>query len=104
MNIIVKGTQKQRNRIVDAGGIPPLIQCLESSTDSIVIAAIQALAKFATGRPNYIRAVLTYNTTPRFIELLDSNHDICVETSLKLLVTAAKSPVIEMCDKSLSLD
>jgi hypothetical protein len=37
MNIILKGTPKQRSRIVGAGGIPPLIQCLESSKDYVVI-------------------------------------------------------------------
>ena len=102
MNIIVKGTPKQRNRIVGTGGITPLIQCLESSKDSVVIAAVQSLAKLVISGPNHIRKrVVTNETVPRFVQLLDSKHDICVESSLSLLVTAAKSHVIGMSDKAL---
>jgi len=102
MNIIIKGTPKQRNRIVDAGGIPPLIQCLESSNDSVVIAAVQSLAKIVISGPNHIRKrVVTNETVPRFIQLLGSKHDKCVESSLSLLVTAAKSHVVGVCGKCL---
>jgi hypothetical protein len=102
MNIIVKGTEEQRNRIVGAGVIQRLINCLESSKDSVVIAAIQAVAKLATGSSKKHHCmVITNETIPRFIELLDSNHDVCIESSLSLLVTAAKSHGIGMCDKSL---
>jgi hypothetical protein len=101
MNIIVKGTPEQEQVVVNEGGIPPLIQCLESSKISVVIAALQALVRLATGRSKKHREkVITTKTIPRFIELLDSDHDKCVESSLSLLVTAAKSHVIGMCDKS----
>jgi hypothetical protein len=102
MNIIVKGTEEQRNRIADSGVIRLLINCLESLKGSIVIAAMQALVKLATGRSkNHRCMVITNETIPRFIELLDSDHDICVESSLNLLVAAAKTHVIGVCDKSL---
>lgn len=102
MNIIVKGTPEQEQIVVNEGGIPPLIQCLSSSKDFVVIAAVQALGKLATGRSTkHLEKVITARTIPPFIELLDSNHDICVETSLNLLVNSAKSHVIGMCDKSL---
>jgi hypothetical protein len=102
MNIIVKGTPKQRDRIVGAGGITPLIQCLESTKDSVVKAAVQALTKIVIGGSKYIREkVVTNETVPRFVQLLDSKHDICVESSLSLLVTATKSHVIGMSDRGL---
>jgi len=102
MNIIIKGTPKQRNRIVGTGGITPLIQCLESSKDSVVIASLQSLTKIVIGGSKYIREkVVTNETVPRFVQLLDSDHDICVESSLCLLVTATKSHVIGMSGKAL---
>ena len=108
MNIIVKGTPKQRNRIVGTGGITTLIDCLESSKDSVVIAAVRSLGKLATGSSkNHREKVITTKTIPRFIELLDSDHDVCIESSLSLLVAAAKTHDIGcainlwMCDKSL---
>jgi importin subunit alpha-2 len=101
MNIIVKGTPEQEQHVVNEGGIPPLIRCLKSSKDSVVIAAVQALAKLATCKTKKHREkVLTTRTIPRFIELLDSKLDICVESSLSLLVTATKSH-IGMSDRGL---
>ena len=90
MNILMKGTDEQRQSVIDAKAIPPFCKMLESSEESLARTAVASLANIATrGTEVDVGAIVKADTIPKLVKLLEIN--ACVTDSLKILVLAAGS-------------
>ena len=92
MNILMKGTDEQRQTIIDANAIPPLIKMLDSSEESLSRTAVASLANIATrGTEEDIKAIAKPDAIPKLAKLLGSEINACATDSLQILVLAAGS-------------
>ena len=89
-NILAKGTDENRKKIIDRG-IPSFGGLLGSSNESLVTIASLALADIVTnpGSDDVIKATsFTPELISKLIGLLDSKHQDCVKSSLQILAAA----------------
>ena len=99
MSIIVKGSGKHMKMVIDAGVIPSLSQMLASTTNSVAKVAILTLAEIVMRGSNKdtIDTMAKAETITSLIGLLDSNDDICVESSLRVLVEVVSKMPTKIC-------
>jgi len=103
-NVLTKGTDENRQTIIDATAIPKFSQMLHSPSDSIMKIALLLLVEIATkGGYGDIVAIGKCNTIRKLIILLDSSkYDDFVQSSLQILV-ATKRYLSQQNDMSRSL-
>mmetsp|Transcript_29054 Transcript_29054/g.61836 ORF Transcript_29054/g.61836 Transcript_29054/m.61836 type:complete len:213 (+) Transcript_29054:237-875(+) len=91
-HILERGTKEHRKIVLDAGVIPSFSRMLDSSNGCIIkVTVLLALVQIVTGATHdEIEAVVKAGAIHRLIDLLHSNHDVCAETSLRVLAIAAK--------------
>ena len=105
MAILTKGTDENRKKILEYGGIISFYSLLnptnDSHVDSHVLVSSRALANLVTrGTDDEIRTFAELGAIPKLIDLLDSKHKDCVNSSLQVLV-AAKEHIKDTDYKSL---
>lgn len=98
--ILVKGTEEQRKKIIDAEVIPKFTRLLKySSEDSITKIALLGLVDILVGeKKEHVEAMVKAGGIPKLVELLHSSDDVRVKGSHSLLVIAASDHIQEVID------
>jgi len=89
VNILTKGTDENRNKIYEHGGIRKFYSLLDPTKDSHALVSSRALADLVTrGTADEITTFAEMGAIPKLIDLLDSKHEDCINSSLQVLVAA----------------
>ena len=105
-NILVKGTEKHKKMVIDAGAIPSFVARLQCATNHHVVKdsliALADVVAYGSSTPdtktNHIKTIMTRQrrdsgsktSIQKIIEVLDSQDDVCVDCALQILVLAEK--------------
>ena len=95
--IIERGSDEQRQMVIDAGAIRLFSGLLESTNElavtKVALLTIVGIAAEATSVET--ESIASVGAIPKLIELLDSDHHDCVETSLQILAVLEANGLIK---------